>query len=256
MANKNKEEYRKQVQRIKRAMKRLEKHGYMFTESPLPDEEPARPTRQQIENLERMNTERLYYRTVMVDQETGELLAQGRRLTKGERQKQLERKGKLSMAQQYGKMTSTDTGTPVEITDVTSGEQQTVAPSSLGAQIIIHNFKENCLFWRNRVMQQAPTKRELALMLFNRTMNWLEQKIAKYGLEDVADMFEDGANSGVVPNFETFYDELENTQFTVELVKFLKDAGEFTVEQEEDDLVQGVYDYVGDTADEFEMAGM
>lgn len=251
MANNNKEEYRKQVARIKRAMKRLEKHGYVFTESPLPDEEPARVTKQQIEQLERINTERLYYRTVAMDKETGELLATGRRLTKAERTQLLERKGSLNIANEYDTMTATERGVPVKV-----GENETVAPASLGAQIIIQNFRENCLYWRNNVMQRVPTKREVALMLYNRTMNWLDTKVAKYGVEDVADMIESGANAGVVPVFEAFYEEADNTQFTIELVKFLKEAGEFTVEEEEDDLTSGTYDYVGDIVDKYEVEGM
>lgn len=247
MANKNKEEYRKQVQRIKRAMKRLEKHGYMFTESPLPDEEPARPTRQQIENLERMNTERLYYRTVMADQETGELLAQGRRLTRAERQKQLERKGKLNLAHQYSQMVSdieSTRGTPV--TDGT----ETVGTSNIRANIIIDNFIENC----QRSMREAEKiGREKSNMLYDRVMNWLHQQVSKFGEEDVAEMIEEGASAGVLPVFEVFYREDVNTTFIVELTKFLKESGSDYVDDVTNSIDEGVYDYTSFSSDEFNM---
>lgn len=247
MANKNKEEYRKQVARIKRAMKRLEKHGYVFTESPLPDEEPARVTKQQIEQLERINTERLYYRTVAVDKETGELLATGRRLTKAERTQLLERKGNLNIANEYDTMTATERGVPVTVS-----ENETVAPDTLRSQIIIDTFRNNCRYWAERVANTTP-HRELPVRLYNRTMSWLDSYISKYGVDDVASMIESGANAGVVPVYQVFYSEDENTAFSVALTKFLDEFGDDSLEDFEDDLVQGVYDYVGESADEYYM---
>lgn len=252
MANNNKEEYRKQVARIKRAMKRLEKHGYTFTESPLPDEQPAHPTKKQIEELERMNTERLYYRTVMIDKETGELLAQGRRLTCVERQKQLERKGKLSLAQEYGTMVSTQRGVPVEIEGETTGTD-TVAPDSIRSNIIIENFKENC---QQNASILNTNFMSIPQILLRRTLNWLSAQINQYGIDAVADMIEEASSSGVVPTPSVFYNEDNNAQFSVDLMKFLRDVDNDLLTHTFLDIKKGVYDFIGESADEFEMVGM
>lgn len=55
----NKDEYRKQVNRIKRSMSKLSKAGYVFPEPILPDEEPAKPTKKDIDELRAITTPRL-----------------------------------------------------------------------------------------------------------------------------------------------------------------------------------------------------
>lgn len=47
----NKDEYRKQVNSLKSSMKKLKKAGYKFQEDDLPDEQPARPQKQQVDDV-------------------------------------------------------------------------------------------------------------------------------------------------------------------------------------------------------------
>lgn len=55
----NKDEYRKQVNRIKRSIAQLKKAGYTFPEPILPDEEPAKPTKKDVDELRAITTPRL-----------------------------------------------------------------------------------------------------------------------------------------------------------------------------------------------------
>ena len=66
-------EYKKQVKRLKQAISRLEKRGYIFHEDIIP-EKPKRITRKTVERLKKIKTIDLYEKAEKLDIETGELI--------------------------------------------------------------------------------------------------------------------------------------------------------------------------------------
>ena len=77
----NQREYAKQVARIKKAMNRAEKRGYMFDKSII-TKTPKRVTQSLLAQLQSIKGNRLYDKAVYIDQLTGEILGglEGRKL--------------------------------------------------------------------------------------------------------------------------------------------------------------------------------
>ena len=74
-------EYAKQVRRIKSAVKRAEKRGYIFNDDIIP-QTPNRITKKAIQKLQEMTAQKLYEKAQYIVQETGEMLsgAEGRKI--------------------------------------------------------------------------------------------------------------------------------------------------------------------------------
>ena len=66
-------EYRKQVKRLKQAVRRAEKRGYIIPDNIIP-EQPKRITRKSVERLKKITTEEIYKKSEKLDFETGELI--------------------------------------------------------------------------------------------------------------------------------------------------------------------------------------
>lgn len=77
----NQIEYRKQINRIKQAIRRAEKRGYIFKEDVLPSQ-PKRVTKQAIQRLKEITPNVLYSKAEYVDKSTGEIVSgtHGRKL--------------------------------------------------------------------------------------------------------------------------------------------------------------------------------
>ena len=66
-------EYRKQVKRLKQAVRRAEKRGYIIPDNIIP-EQPKRITRKSVERLKKITTEEIYKKSEKLDFETGEMI--------------------------------------------------------------------------------------------------------------------------------------------------------------------------------------
>lgn len=66
-------EYRKQVKRLKQAVRRAEKRGYIIPDNIIP-EQPKRITRKSVERLKKITTKEIYSKSEKLDFETGELI--------------------------------------------------------------------------------------------------------------------------------------------------------------------------------------
>lgn len=66
-------EYRKQVKRLKQAVRRAEKRGYIITDNIIP-EQPKRITRKSVERLKKITTKEIYKKSEKLDFQTGELI--------------------------------------------------------------------------------------------------------------------------------------------------------------------------------------
>lgn len=67
-------EYKKQVKRLKQAIARAEKRGYVFPKDIIPDK-PKRITRKTVERLKKIKTAELYAKAEKLDIETDELIS-------------------------------------------------------------------------------------------------------------------------------------------------------------------------------------
>lgn len=66
-------DYKKQVKRLKQAVKRAEKRGYITPDNIIP-EQPKRITRKSVERLKKITTKDIYAKSEKLDFETGELI--------------------------------------------------------------------------------------------------------------------------------------------------------------------------------------
>lgn len=66
-------EYRKQVKRLKQAVRRAEKRGYIIPDDIIPNQ-PKRITRKSVERLKKITTKEIYKKSEKLDFETGELI--------------------------------------------------------------------------------------------------------------------------------------------------------------------------------------
>lgn len=66
-------EYKKQVKRLKQAIRRAEKRGYIVPENILP-KQPKRVTTKSVERLKKITTKEIYTKSEKLDFETGELI--------------------------------------------------------------------------------------------------------------------------------------------------------------------------------------
>lgn len=66
-------DYKKQVKRLKQAVRRAEKRGYIVPENLIP-KQPKRITKKSVERLKKITTKEIYSKSVKLDFETGELI--------------------------------------------------------------------------------------------------------------------------------------------------------------------------------------
>lgn len=78
-------DYRKQVKRLKQAIRRAEKRGYIIPDDIIP-ERPKRITRKSVERLNKITTKDIYEKSEKLDFETGELTSgtEARKLERSE----------------------------------------------------------------------------------------------------------------------------------------------------------------------------
>lgn len=173
-------DYKKQVKRLKQAVRRAEKRGYIVPDNIIP-EQPKRITRKSVERLKKITTKDIYAKSEKLDIETGELIS-------GEKARKLER----SEAAKKGARTRREKRYNAE-----KGESEYYEPQyetfPSGADIIIRNFKAE--------MVRFP---EVAQPIVNK---WLDRLLRDYSKEDVAEMLENAASQGLGVDYSIAYRE-------------------------------------------------
>lgn len=156
-------EYNKNRRRIKQAINRLEKRGYIVPENILP-KIPKRITNASVRRLEKINLDFIYKKSRFVDVTTGELFEgiQGK-----EREKQLKKENREARK--------------LEEPDYVIFERQVLA-----------NFE--------REMTEVFGRNE---RLFNYITRWYRQSLAWYGEEDFARALEEANSRGMFPSWES-----------------------------------------------------
>lgn len=173
-------DYKKQVKRLKQAVRRAEKRGYIVPENVIP-KQPKRITKKSVERLKKITTKEIYSKSEKLDFETGELIP-GEVARKQERSKSAKKAAKTRKEKRY---------------NAEKGESEYYEPQyetfPSGADIIIGNFRAE--------MTRFP---EVAQPIVNK---WLDRLLRDYSKEDVAEMLENAAAQGLGVDYSIAYRE-------------------------------------------------
>lgn len=190
-------EYNKQIKRLKQAVRRAEKRGYIIPDNIIP-EKPKRVTRKTVEKLKQITPTEIYSKSEKLDFETGELIA-GDVARKIERSISAKKAAKTRKEKRF---------------NAKSGVSEYYTPSyemfPSAAEIIISNFKA--------YLARFP---EVAQSIASR---WLNRLINDYSLEDVAEMLENAAAQGFGINYSVAYREDILLDRLSEMLEFLPGA--------------------------------
>lgn len=205
-------DYRKQVKRLKQAVRRAEKRGYIIPDDIIPNQ-PKRITRKSVERLKKITTKDIYSKAEWIDIETGELI-------KGEKARKLERYKSAKKAAQTRKE---------KRYNAQQGESEYYYPQyetfPSAADIIIGNFRAD-------VISRYPEGAGKVLERF------LNNALAQHTKEDVAKMLELGRERGLLSdiiiyasrNSDLLYDKIS------EMLDFLPEIGNLEKQQIIDSL--------------------
>lgn len=207
----NQQAYAKELNRIKQAVRRAEKRGYMFEDNVVP-QTPKRITKKSIQALKEITPNKLYAKALYLDTSTGEVLSgqEGRKL---ERQKSSE-KAKETRARKK------------ESSSPTSPSYEDYFPSF--SHMVISNYKAHI--------------RQFNEVAYTKLSEWLERLISTYGEDDVAIMLNEGAENGLIVTYQIVYSQDKMTQYIAEMINYLPEAGEFQ-KQEILDAFEGMEDW-------------
>ncbi len=173
-------DYKKQVKRLKQAVRRAEKRGYIVPENVIP-KQPKRITKKSVERLKKITTKEIYSKSEKLEFETGELIP-GEVARKQERSESAKKAAKTKKEKRY---------------NAEKGESEYYEPQyetfPSGADIIIGNFKAE--------MTRFP---EVAQPIVNK---WLDRLLRDYSKEDVAEMLENAASQGLGVDYSIAYRE-------------------------------------------------
>lgn len=173
-------DYKKQVKRLKQAVRRAEKRGYIVPENVIP-KQPKRITKKSVERLKKITTKEIYSKSEKLDFETGELIP-GEVARKQERSESAKKAAKTRKEKRY---------------NAEKGESEYYEPQyetfPSGANIIIGNFKAE--------MARFP---EVAQPIVNK---WLDRLLRDYSKEDIAEMLENAASQGLGIDYSIAYRE-------------------------------------------------
>lgn len=173
-------DYKKQVKRLKQAVRRAEKRGYIVPENIIP-KQPKRVTKKSVERLKKITTNEIYSKSKKLDFETGELIP-GEVARKQERSEAAKKAAKTRKEKRY---------------NAEKGESEYYEPQyetfPSGADIIIGNFRAE--------MTRFP---EVAYPIVTQ---WLDRLLRDYSKEDVAEMLENAAAQGLGVDYSIAYRE-------------------------------------------------
>lgn len=173
-------DYKKQLKRLKQAVRQAEKRGYIVPENVIP-KQPKRITKKSVERLKKITTKEIYSKSEKLDFETGELIP-GEVARKQERSEAAKKAAKTRKEKRY---------------NAEKGESEYYEPQyetfPSGADIIIGNFRAE--------MTRFP---EVAQPIVNQ---WLDRLLRDYSKEDVAEMLENAAAQGLGIDYSIAYRE-------------------------------------------------
>lgn len=190
-------DYSKQVKRLKQAIRRAEKRGYIVPDNIIP-ERPKRITRKTVERLKKITTDDIYKKSEKLDFETGELIL-GETARKAERSEAAKKASQTRRDKRY---------------NAERGESEYYEPQyetfPSAADIVISNFRA-----------EATRFPEVAQPIVNQ---WLDRLLRDYSKEDVAEMLENAAAQGLGIDYSIAYREDLILDRLSEMIDLLPDA--------------------------------
>ena len=190
-------DYKKQVKRLKQAVRRAEKRGYIVPENVIP-KQPKRITKKSVERLKKITTKEIYSKSEKLDFETGELIP-GEVARKQERSESAKKAAKTRKEKRY---------------NAEKGESEYYEPQyetfPSAADIVIGNFRAE--------LARFP---EVAQPIVNK---WLDRLLNDYSKEDVAEMLENAAAQGLGIDYSIAYREDLLLDRLSEMLELLPDA--------------------------------
>lgn len=173
-------DYKKQVKRLKQAIRRAEKRGYVIPDDIIP-QRSKRVTRKAVERLKSITTNDIYAKSEKIDFDTGELIP-GEVARKLERSESAKKAARTRREKRY---------------NAEKGESEYYEPQyetfPSAADIVISNFRA-----------EASRFPEVAQPIINQ---WLNRLLNDYSKEDVAEMLENAASQGLGVDYSIAYRE-------------------------------------------------
>ena len=173
-------DYKKQVKRLKQAIRRAKKRGYVIPDNIIP-QQPKRVTRKAVERLKSITTNDIYSKSEKIDFDTGELIP-GEVARKAERSEAAKKAARTRREKRY---------------NAEKGESEYYEPQyetfPSAADIVISNFRA-----------EASRFPEVAQPIINQ---WLNRLLNDYSKEDVAEMLEQAASQGLGIDYSIAYRE-------------------------------------------------
>ena len=217
-------DYSKQVKRIKQFINRAEKRGYQFSENVLP-QRPKRITQASVRKLAKLTPEKLYQKAVYGGLASyGEIVpgTEGVKLERSLRAKKAAETRKYRLKYRLAEPAQEPTNTPGFVPPENISEDE-----SFFDAVVITGFKAHV--------------RQFNEHASNLLLSWLDRILATNDVHDVATMLNDGAEAGLIVNYQIVYSQDKLTQYMSEMLDYLPEAGELfkaeimdAMEEEED----------------------
>ena len=228
-----KQQYMQQRKRIQQFIRRAEKRGF-YWEKPVLGNIPKRITRKSVEALKKKDAKSLYKKAKWVDVTTGEFVnpktnkpytgTEGRNIER----KQSAEKGAETKKRQKKEREFDWNDWQGSNDDSYKPSESEEAPSSWFTWATIANYREDLNKWND---------------VFANTMkDWLNQLIAEYGEDDVAQMLYEGRQNGLVISPKEAYHAGTAEWYMMEMMHYLPEVGDYTLGKLEETLPQLFYD--------------
>lgn len=199
--SKNQKAYNKELQRIKRFIKRAEKRGYQFEEGVVP-KKPKKITPASVRRLKKITTDYLYGKAVYGGEATGGEIVSGRRGRLEER----------NVAARKRRKNTSD-----------SALREVAVEASFYDKVVISH-------WYGQLRQFSRGE------AYNLLRSWMGQLIEQKGLHDVATMLQTAIDNGIILTWEQSYNEEATERYIGNLLEYLPDEGVLYKDQQLDKL--------------------
>lgn len=200
----NQQAYQKELRRLKQGIYRAKKRGYQFSEDVLP-ETPKRISKKRLREIQEYKTSDIYKKARKVDTETGEIL-------KGTQARKIERReaGKKAWRTRQKRQQIADN--KVKTYDTQPQQSQTPKFPNFD-KIVISNFRGSIRAFENGDAYEILDQ-------------WIKNLIATRGEHDVASMLQNGAENGLIIQFNIVYKRAEAISYMSAMLDYLPDLGE------------------------------
>lgn len=187
-------EYKKQLSRINKTIKKLQSQGYYFSEEPtLP---AKRATKKSVEKLKNINAKTLKLKAQYIDTDTGEVISTA--------QEESRRRRSEASKKAWAKRKQADS----DYARIIAETQVEPERYPHFEDIIISNFK-----------LEAEMFPEIAGPLI---VNWINTLISIHGKEPVANMIQEGRENGLIVDYQIAYRKDLLMNFIGEMLEYLQ----------------------------------